>query len=805
MNQKFTEEATVILELSNKMNFCRSDGQNVRADFRGKKLAAVFAIIFAALFITFLTFFLILKFVPFSQLDKLLNQNYSTRIYDRNGYLVQVTVLDDGLRREFTPIEEIPPRVKKIFIQAEDKRFYFHAGVDFIAAIEAFFQNRNAKKTVRGASTITMQLAKIISPSVERNLKKKLCDALNALRIEAKLSKKQILELYLNSLPFGMNSEGITSAARTFYGLELPQLSDEQICCLATIPRLPSFYNPIKNPDECAQKAFLIAKKINRHTTFEDVQIAANSAVAYKYPFNMPHYVFYLQKTNFAGEERFFTISKKGNSFSTGTPQEPTTGTRNANRAPYKVILSADLEIQTAAENYMMQALEMTRNSRISNGALLLINNSDGSVLAWLGNGSWFDMDHSGQIDGVLVKNQPGSSMKPFLYALALEQKDFDGNNIFYPSKILADIPSEFGSQKLYIPSNFNNRFNGPIRFRIALASSLNIPAVSILNQVGVDNYLNKLYELGFESLRQKGKAADLGLALGAGEVTLQELVNAFSIFTRDGKDFAGNQIYSADTARLICSILSDKGARALGFGYSQTFATDYPSIFKTGTSNQYQDIVALGSTKRFTIGVWMGNHDGQTVMGKTGSSLPAWVAKNVLDILEKNQNLPQNEREFLLPEHWHKQKICSLSGMAAGPDCPACVYEYVKDGTKNPICTWHKNENGTVETVFPAEYQQWARQYNLNAKINYASLPLTLLTPNDNSLFYYSELYSSKQAIPVELSGGYSDELTVTYDGNFYKKLERPFVFSLPVEKGNHTCTMECSSQIVTLNFTVK
>ncbi|MCR4954453.1 MAG: transglycosylase domain-containing protein [Treponema sp.] len=805
----------------------------------------------------FLTVHLVLRFIPYPELKELQNQPYSTRIYDRNGKLVQVTVLQDGLRREFTSIREIPPQIKKIFIKAEDKRFYFHCGVDFVAAAKAFVQNAGAKKTVRGASTITMQLAKIISPLQEHSLGKKFADAVNALKIEARLSKNQILELYLNSLPFGLNSEGITSAARTFYGLELSALSDEQICCLATIPRHPNFYNPIKNPEECAEKAFLIAKKINRKISYDEVLSAAKMARQFQYPFNFPHYVYYLQKNDYAGTTQFYVSQKNAVSTSSAAKNEFSGNTNTAPKsAPYQVHLAADLDLQNAAQNYVMQALEMTQNSRISNAALLLIDNSNGSVLSWIGNGDWFDTEHNGQIDGVLVKNQPGSSMKPFLYALALEQKDADGNNLYYPSKILADIPSEFGREKLYIPSNFNNRFNGPIRFRIALASSLNIPAVSILNDVGVDNYLNKLYELGFESLRAKGKTADLGLALGAAEVTLQELVNAFSIFARDGVDFTGNQIYSNDTARLICSILSDKGARALGFGYSQTFQTDYPSIFKTGTSNQYQDIVALGSTKNYTIGVWMGNFSGQTVMGKTGSSLPAWIAKNVLDILEKGgnrsdigtkwagdeKNVSHNAagtksaaadwspREFLVPEHWHKQKICSLSGMPAGPDCPACVYEYVPDSwnkaqpnnlaapdnnaattndstatTNNSTCTWHKNVNSNVQIVYPAEYQQWARQYNINGNINYSTAPLALVTPNNYSVFYYSSLDSSRQAIPVELSGGYSDELTVTYDGRFYKQIGRPFVFNLPVQKGSHTCTVECGFESLSFEFIVK
>ena len=458
------------------------------------------------------------------------------------------------------------------------------------------------------------------------------------------------------------------------------------------------------------------------------------------------------------------------------------------------------------AEDFLREALEEARPSRITNGALLLLDNSDGSVLTWLGNGDFFDSENSGQIDGVLVKNQPGSSMKPFLYALAIE------NNILQPGTVLADVPTEFGNEKLYIPENFNNRFNGPVRTRIALASSLNVPAVSTLNKLGVKTYLEKLYELGFESLRENdaGLKADLGLALGAGEVSLKELVPAFSVFVRDGTYLPlnynnqltnGRQLYTADTSRIITSILSDKGARALGFGYTQTFQTDYPSIFKTGTSNQYQNIIALGATQHFTIGVWMGNFSGNTVIGKTGSSLPAWVAKNILDKIE-NSTTP-----FPEPEHWHKERICSLSGQKACPNCRAVVTEYVKDGTELPDCSWHTSlsDSKEISTIYPPEYQQWLRSRPDKGLIEYALLPLTFITPKQDSLFFYSSLNKNQQAIPFEVTGGSESTLDIYYDENKIATIDRPFNFSLPVNRGDHSCRVQCGNEELILNFSVK
>lgn len=724
--------------------------------------------VFSLLGIGYLTF----RFSSYPAFEQFKSQDYSTSIYDCNGELVQVLPLEGGLRREWTPYREISGEVKRVFIKAEDKRFYFHSGVDYLAATKAAFQNLKSKRTVRGASTITMQLVKIISPSTgSRTFRQKAGDIFNAWRLEARLTKKQILELYLNTVPFGSNCAGITSAARSFYGCELQELTLDQIKCLSVIPRRPTAYNPIQNPQICAERAGVPLE-------------AASSAFQYEYPFYMPHYVNYIKS--------YYRIK--------GT------------KLPAKIQLKADLRLQHYGEKYLRSALDQALASRISNGAVLVIDNSDCSVLAWIGNGNWYDADHGGQLDGVLINNQPGSSMKPFLYALGIETKDDDGNPKYYPSKVLADIPQEFGSTKLYIPANFNNQFNGPVRLRVALASSLNIPAVSTLNDLGVNNYLNYLYELGFDSLHKGGKEADLGLALGAGEVNLAELVPAFSMFVRDGEYLpleysgkTGKQILSPDTARIMCSILSDKSSRALGFGYSQTFQTDYPSIFKTGTANQYQNIIALGATKKYTVGVWMGNFSGETVVGKTGSSLPAWVAKNILDYLEKSSNPAHNDSEFSEPVDWKKIKICSLSGMPAGASCPATIYDYIKNGTKLKSCDWHQMNDDKTYIKYPPEYEKWIIDSNISGLIDYTDSPLKIQTPQNNALFYYSIQNADIQAIPVQVAGGYDNTLYITYDAQKLDSLQRPFNFNLPVEKGNHTLTVICGSETESINFTVK
>lgn len=718
--------------------------------------------------------FLLLFLFPFKSFDDFCKKPFSKVFYDSTGQLLQVTALEDGTRREYISYKQLPRNVKKIFLKAEDKRFYFHNGTDLAALINATLQNLKNKKIVRGASTITMQLVKMTDGKKETTINRKLSNMFYARIIEARLSKKEILELYMNSIYFGHSSMGIASAARTFYGVPIQELNPQQICCLAVIPRNPSAYDPLKNKERCAQRASELYNKIYHKKTDAQDFLQFLPQTKYSYPFLAPHYIRYVSQKEEADKE--------------------------------PVTLSINLQIQQQAEKLVREGLGQAQGSRISNASLLLIENKKGRPVAWVGNADFFDNEHSGQIDGVLVRNQPGSSMKPFLYALALETLDENGGHKYLPSTIISDIPMEFGNEKLYIPTNFNNRYNGPVRLRVALASSLNVPAVSVLNDLGVQNYLDRLYELGFDSLRQQGEQADLGLALGAGEVSLKELVPAFAVFVRDGKNFDDQQIYETDTARLITSILSDKASRALGFGYTQTFQTDYPSIFKTGTSNQYQNIIALGATADYTIGVWMGNFAGETVQGKTGSSLPAWIARQLLDYLEKGKHNTEHT-DFAEPQNWVKTRICSLSGMPAGPHCPATVYDYfpLDYSIKNHTCAWHKKDGQEVQTVYPPEYQQWARKTKPDIQIQYNSSPLSIQTPKDNSLFYYSELQKERQAITVEVFGGGSDSLEVYYDGQLFLIQDRPFAFQLPVEKGYHSCLVVCANEQEQINFTVK
>jgi penicillin-binding protein 1C len=790
-----------------------------------------------------LCLFLVLRTSPYAALDAFLARDNSVRFYDRNGALLQITAVEDGVRREYAAFDEFPALLRDIAVFSEDRRFYVHWGVDIAAVARAFAQNVRGGRTVSGASTVTMQLARIIGGNQRNGGAGKLAEAFNAARLETRFSKRRILEMYLNAVPFGGRNEGFASAARTFFSKDLADLSPAQMCVLAVMPRRPALYNPLEHPEESAAAARALGERLGKNRrlakrypelaalTGESVDFAVNGARRFVYPFEAPHFVRYM----------------------TGVLREEGARVNEAR-------LTIDLDVQRRAEGYISGGVARYAASRLTNGAALAIDNRTGEILAWVGSADFFNEEHAGQIDGVLALNQPGSSMKPFLYALALERG-------FLPTDVFADIPKNYGDTALYIPQNFNNRFNGPVLFRTALASSLNIPAVDLLYRLGVRNYAERLFSLGFDSVRDAVDGAGLGLALGNAPVSLLELVRAFSVFPNDGvvnslrgftsevsraqnstpgihggtlgwgvtgrspvegvaedtrsgagargrlppsdssdsaETGASKRVYDTDTARIISSMLSDRSARVLAFGPVTNFETGFPSMFKTGTANQYQSIVALGATPLYTVGVWMGNFTGETVIGRTGSSVPAAVTRDVLEFLQGN-----TQAAFKLPENWARRPVCMLSGMRAGPLCVSLSEEWEYAGSggagadedEAPVCDWH-NADGTV--TYPAEYQAWFLAALRRGGLDYNSSPLEVLSPREGFVFFDGPGGSGLSEVPVEVTGGAADELTVDYDGAVWTE-GRPFVFFLPLERGPHRLTLRCGREEATVRFRVE
>ena len=696
--------------------------------------------------------FLTMRLIPSRTLSAFMERQYSSRFYDREGKLLYIMPLGDGLRREYYPLDKMGTNLVQAFIDAEDRGFRRHFGVNLLSLARAALQNGREGRVVSGASTITMQLARIIWPRKGKvTVAVKAKEALLAVYLEAKLSKDEILELYLKAVPFGQQIEGVGSAARSFFSSEPSSLSPEQCVMLAEIPRRPA--------DSRLGKVF-------------------------PYPSLCMHFVNHVIAA-YKEKDR---------------------------RIPPAVELAIDSKLNSHAEFLIQKKLEEYKDSRIHNGAAIVLDNRTGEVLVWAGNASFDDDAHSGQIDGVSVRNQPGSSMKPFLYALAMEEG-------FSPSSVLPDIQQDFGSGGVYVPLNFNNRYNGPVRFRTALASSLNIPAVYLLHEIGLKKYMERLYLLGFGSLKGSEESTGLSLALGASEVTLEEMARAFSVFTNDGllmevsytKAGADARVgwkraYKSDTARVMCDILTDESARSLGFGHASVFDTPYPSIFKTGTSNQFQNIIALGSTTSYTVAVWMGNFEGETVIGETGSSVPARVVRSLLDELTQTGGAAS----FRQPASYRKARLCALSGLLPAASCPSVVEEYVSKGSKIGSCTWHYAENGRLKVRYPSEYQHWADSRNFLGNsaqgTGDAEGPLTITYPRNGAVFIYdASLPPSVQFLSVTAVGGQEKSASLSLDGQPVGTASQVFSWSVPLSRGTHVLSVTCGTERAVSEFEVK
>ncbi|MDR1972853.1 MAG: transglycosylase domain-containing protein [Treponema sp.] len=734
--------------------------------------------------------FLAPRLLPYPELEAYRERPYGLVIQDRNGRVLRVLPAADGVKREWAPLEEIPAGALRLFIRAEDRRFYFHGGVDLISVAGSALRNLRAGRVVSGASTITMQLARLITKRGP-GLGGKIGEAWDALRLEARLSKAEILELWLNGIPFGSNIEGLAAMTRARFGVPLAQLDDSRAVLLAVIPRRPSRYDPASNPQAAAAAALSLSRRLGlSEAAIQEAALeASRQDRPEKAPFYAPHFTLRLAALN------------------SGDPPGPK---HESAGDLYTLRTTLDLGLQSYAEERLAMELSMLGRNRVSNGAILAIENETGAVRVYVGSASWFNEDQGGKIDGVRVLNQPGSCLKPFLYALALDRG-------FSPADVLPDLPTVFGGGEAYIPANFNRRFNGPVRFRVALASSLNIPAVYLLERVGVGAFEEYLVSLGFDSVAAAMGSHGTGLALGNAEVSLEELVRGFSAFPRGGSlpalqwlerpparqpgppqspmsSPAGTPVMSSYAAALITDILSDRASRFVGFGPAPALATEFGSMFKTGTANQYQHIWALGATGRFTVGVWMGNFSGETVVGRTGSSIPARLAADLLRALEESAGSPEgglvSAVPILTPEfpaQAEQVNICALSGMAAGPDCPGTAAEWIARSRIPQPCTWH----GAGPVRYPPEYQSWiAERFRPGRVQNEGAGRIRL--PVSGSVYYLDpSLPAEAQALRVETLD-FSPGALVYAGGLLQGSLNQAGVYVLPLERGPQRVLVE-------------
>lgn len=549
----------------------------------------------------------------------------STHILDRKGRLLYEVYRDQS--RTSIKLEDLPAHVINATIAIEDKDFYRHNGISVISGIGRAMKDSLQTGSLQGGSTITQQLVKSALLTPERTFSRKFKEIILALQTERLFSKREILELYLNQVPFGGASYGIEEAARNYFAKHANKLSVAEAAFLAGLPQAPTKYSPYVNPRLALGRRNDVLKNMRKlgYLTEQEYKkaVAAPLVVAPPVvPIKAPHFVFYVKDKL----EREY-----------GVDQVETGG--------FRVTTTLDLDIQAEVERILSEELEKVRSLNVSNGAILVTRPRTGEILAMAGSVDYFATP-SGSFNVTVAARQPGSSIKPLMYSLAIENKSYTA------ASAIDDTPTVFtiSPSEAYRPVNYDGKFHGRVSVRQALASSYNVPAVKVLNSLGVGAFVNHAKNLGITTWEDPSRFG-LSLTLGAGEVTMTDMATAFGVFANEGERVAlspylsvtegdrknftprppsRRRVLSRGTAFIISDILSDGQARAPAFGTRSALDIQgYRVAVKTGTTNDKKDNWTIGYTPDFLVSVWVGNNDNtpmhpQLTSGITGAA-PVW------------------------------------------------------------------------------------------------------------------------------------------------------------------------------------
>jgi len=583
------------------------------------------------------------------------------QVVDRNYVPLTITYRNRWNLHEYLSLHEIPEIVRQAFVVSEDQRFLRHGGVDWQARLHALWQNLMALRAVRGASTISEQVVRMWHPR-PRTLWSRWLEGWEAADLERSFSKGEILEFYLNQVPYAGQRRGVAAAARHYFDRDLDTLSTAETLALVVMIRAPSRLNLHKSPAGLDRSISQLAQRLLRQGIIDKGQYAAvrtadlsiKNAVL---PVRADHFVNYLHQ------------------------QQPPRDVSGQGR----VHTTLDAELQRTVQTLLDHRINDLAHRGARHGAALVVDHQRCEVLAWVNSGAHLAQVPASWIDAVTTPRQPGSTLKPLLYALALERG-------WTAATILDDRPlAEPVGRGLHPYRNYSRTHYGPVRLRDALGNSLNIPAVRAIQFVGVADFLDCLHALEIRSLQQHPDYYGDGLALGNGEISLLELVRAYTVVARQGvyrplkylmagepRQKESRRVFSAETAALIGSILSDPAARRLEFGNGSLLRFPVQTAVKTGTSSDYRDAWAVGFNHRYTAGVWIGNLDRRATDGITGSNGPALLLRAVFAELNRHGAT----RPLYLNPRLVKAEICRDSGLPADGHCDS-ISEWFVPGTE--------------------------------------------------------------------------------------------------------------------------
>ena len=628
----------------------------------------------------------------------------STQINDRNGKLIYEVFKEENR----TPIKlnTLPKYVAQATIAIEDKDFYKHGGVSFISGMLRAVKDMVQSGNLQGGSTITQQLVKSALLTPERTIQRKIKEIILAIWVEKIFTKDEILELYLNQVPYGGFAYGIEQASRTYYGKPAKDLKLHEAAFLAGLPQAPTLYSPHSNPELALQRRNVVLRRMFEEKFITEDQLNSlhkTSIVVLPPKVNIkaPHFVFEIKRL-----------------------LEQEYGLQQLEEGGLKVTTTLDLDVQREAEKVLQEEIDEIRALNVSNGAVLVTRPPTGEILAMVGSVDYFATPSGAFNVATAPTRQPGSSIKPINYAIGIDSKKVTASTMFL------DIPTCFaspGQPSAYCPRNYDGKFHGPVQLRYALANSYNIPAVKMLAYNGVENFVassSAFLITTFKDPKQYG----LSLTLGGGEVPMTEMAQGFSALANRGmprklnyvlkvedkigkvlykftdpnfkqeiKDplelpnylaMSGKKAISEEAAFIISHIIQDNNARSAAFGSSSELVIPNKSVsVKTGTTDDLRDNWTIGYTPNFMVAVWVGNNDftpmNQGVAsGLTGAS-PVWN-RVMTYLLEKQPNLPP-----VKPAGVYGTQVCNDTGVIAskqgdGFNCPT-RFEYMIKGTNSP------------------------------------------------------------------------------------------------------------------------
>jgi penicillin-binding protein 1C len=667
-------------------------------------------------------------------------KEFSKEIHAKDGTLLTAYLTKDYKWRLRTELHEVSPDLINAVIEKEDGWFYWHFGINPVSALRALFQNIISGKIESGASTITMQVARMLEPK-KRTYINKFFEMFRALQLEIRYSKKEILELYLSLLPFGGNIEGVKSASYIYFNRPPGKLSLAQAITLAVIPNDPNTLRLDRLPENVipANLHQQVSQESDNQNSFSDSKQPACRTGRVGMPKKFA--VSIIQKRNYWIKkfkcEKIFSSSDLNDALN-----EPIENTRFAipSLAPHFsyfikenyigdiVNTTLDLSKQQIAENILLRHVKKVFYKGITNGAVLVIDNKNSSVVAYCGSADYYDSGSFGQVNGITAIRSPGSTLKAALYAYAFD----DGN--LTPQMKIADIPTDFHG---YQPENYDLKFYGNISADFALVNSLNIPAVKLLERIGLNNFVNFLSGSGFNQIQKQKNYLGLSMILGGCGTNLQELTRLFSSFARKGKLYPLNflsdenkaeskQIFSEASSYLVAQILSGIKRDDI---INLTNYTRLPKFaWKTGTSYGKRDAWAIGFNPDYTIGVWLGNFNGVGSPNLSGAEVAVPVLFDLFNAIDYNSDV----KWFEVPEELYTRDVCSESGLIPTQYCKNIVKDFaIKNKSHNNVCDIHQpiyvnneetiqyctsclpnsNYKKVVYTVFSPELTIWLSQ----------------------------------------------------------------------------------------------